>query len=421
MLLRFFIITSLILIDASAFAGQRNYMNMSLGVAFENNDNILQTSEATKKSDNILHSLLKVEYNRKSPLIDAYFSFYADRQDYLKNLLPDQTVITSTLGLKTTIVKNRYFWNIENIFNRVKTNSSGLDLPSNQENIEHFSTGPELIFFQTDKQALKSVIKFHKLFAQKSDINSNGYGANIDYIRNLSRTLSVDVSANYSNVKYDNPTLNTDYSRIDTAVDFSKRLRLSILKVGLGNTKIIYGNNKDKTHSIFRASLEHQLGSKLKINLGYSRKLGDFTGMYTSNNSIILFTTPSVNSNIFIQEDGNFSIIKTVGNYKTSFIYTHSSFEYDDVALNVSSDTSEINFENKLSSTTSFNINTSYTDSVLYGVRNDLVRKYGAGITKSFNDVYDIAFYVQHIDQTSNYSVYGYTAMRYTIGGHYYF
>lgn len=416
------LILALLFVSTSVIAAQPDRLNLSVGLLYENSDNILLTQANTKKSENIYHALMSMSYKKESSKLSTSFTLDADRRSYQNNTFPDETVVSSLLGLTANLSKKRLYWDLVNRYARVQTNAASLDLPTNRENTNYFSTGPRFVFFQNDKNSLNADIKYEKFYTETSDGDYSGYLVDTSYIRNISRTFSLGIAAKYNDRKFDNIVLNTNYTKADLILSLIKKMKISDFEIDVGRTRInqqLYNNKNEQ--GIFRAFYNYKLGAKTDLKLSYRRELNDFSGLFSSatTGGTIL---SNVSSSIFLLEEGSLSIFRRFGSSGLTFSYTNFSNDYSVDSLDLKNISSSLTFSNKISPSISLNLNGTYIASKYPGIsRNDTRRIYSTGIVKTFLDKYDIAFDIHYINNRSTDSNFIYDERRISLGGHYYF
>ena len=420
MQLKLTLVCALICIHMSVFAAPTDKLNLSVGVAYENSNNIYLSP--VKVSDNILHLLASADYQKETSTLNIHFNLNADHENYEKNSYPDQTIYSSLLGFAATLVKNRFFWDIDNRFDNVPSSNAVANTPNNAENTNYFSTGPRFVFFKNTKDALTADVKYQNFYAQKSDSDYSGYIMSASYIRNATRTFTTGLTVNYNNKKFDNQTVNTNYSKRDIVISFKDRMRLSEAELDIGNTYLNIENSPDYEHAIFRAKYNYELGVKTKFNLSYKKELADYSGLFST------ITTETgelsnVGSSVFLLEEGRISAVKNFGASTVTLGYTYFSNDYYGTTSSDSNTSSPyFSYINNLSNTLTLNVSGSYAGIEYPGIpRNDTERTYIIGLKKIFSNIYDINFNIKYTDRGSTNPNFIYDERRISLAGHYYF
>jgi hypothetical protein len=414
------LISGLLLVNVTAYAAQTDKLAFSAGLSFENSDNIYH-STANKVDETTIHTLLTTEYQRQSARLNALFNLNADYHDYQNHTFANRTTISSYLSLNATLAKQRLFWDIDDRFDRVQINQAVANIPSNQEDTNHFTTGPRFVFFKDNKSSLDAGIKYEKFYTETSNNDYSGYVADASYIRNITHTTALGLIVNYSDRKFDNSLLNADYTRTDVTLNLTKQMRLSTLEVDVGKTAFKPHDQPDTQQSIFRAKYQYRLGEKTSLNASYNRELSDFSTMFAA-------TTPggttyaNVSGATFLLKMGRLSVIRNFSSTSLRYDYIYSSNDYSINTLDIITRASTLSLSNNISTGLTLDLSGLYQDtSYASGNRVDLARVYNLGVTQKFLNSYDLTFNIQYTNNDSTDSIYSYDERRFNISGSYYF
>lgn len=407
------------------FAAPADKLNFSIGLSYENTDNFFLTP-VNKINASILHTLLSASYLKDTARTKINFSLNADHQDYRNNTLPDhnfpnKTLVSSLLSLSTTLTKQRLFWEIDDKLDRVQTDQALANTITNQENVNYFTTGPKIIFFQNNKDSLDAEVKYEKFYTQASNSDYAGYFIDTTYLRNITRTTSLGLEVRHNDKKYSNTALNADYKRTDVTTKLTRILKLSKIEVDIGKTKINTTNTAGSDQNIFRLKYQYQFGQKTRLSAGYRRELTDFSNIFATNTAGgAIFT--DVSSSIFLLKEGQFEILRNFSNSSIKYSYSDISNDYSNDLLDLAIQTSAIAFTNNITPYLSMKISASYRD-IKYPSqnRNDIFRIYLFSLGETFLKSYDIVFTAQYINTGSTNSNYIFDERRYSLTGHYYF
>lgn len=398
-----------------------NKFTASVGLGIENSNNIF-LSQINPQSDNIFHETLSLNYARNSPTVKTKFLFNADHQRYQKNSFPDQNVFSSALDFNATLIKKRLTWDVFNQFARVPTNNAKLNLPTNQENTNTFTTGPTYIVFRNARQYLNLSLKYNKLYTQKSDIDSSSYSGNAVYNRNLTRTFAVKLEVNAKKRNFVNTVLNTDYRRTDAIVALTKRMKLSELYVATGKTRIVRKGDTNVDNGIFRMGYKYALPNFSSLSVSYDRELSDFTGEFSNASSQSGEILPNVGSQIFIMQRGNVAIKRDFGKSNVGFNFTYYNAEYDNSSLNSTTKASELFYDEKITSSVNMRLTGAY-DINTYNIssRKDKTEIYTGMLSKQIAGLYLITLKLQFTRRKSDFATFSSNERRIAINGQYFF
>jgi len=407
-------------INTTINAAPAGNLKMSIGMALEHSDNIYQNSEA-RTSENIYHSQFSALYEKHSPVLDANLIFNLDNANYENNALPDENRVSSGLTLISTLSKRRLFWDLNNRFDKIRSNQTLANLPTNQQNTNYFSTGPRIMIFHNAKHEFGGNVNYERFTTDGLDIDYSGYIANLDYKRNISRTFATGLLVSYNKRTFDNEIINSNYDRTDSIISFSKRMKLSRLDLEFGRTRIGFEKLDDRTQGLFRAAYQYNLGSKTDIKMKYSSELSDFSNTF-ARGAPGSDTYTSMSSQIFMLKSGQLSVIRNLGRttMTTSLVYVYN--DYLNNVLDETTKTGSLEFASNLTSSLSASIKGEYDYVVFDNIdRKDIVRHYVLQIRRKFSNSFDLALGISRTNQTSSNNSVDYAETRTQFGGHYYF
>ena len=414
------LIAGLLLVNVAVRAAPQDKLIFSAGLSYENSDNV-NLSPTNKLSENIIHTLLSTDYQRQSGRLQASFNLNADYQKYQNRTFNNQTVISSSLSLNATLAKQRLFWIVDNSLERVQRNQAQANIPSNQENVNHFTTGPKFIFFKNNKDSLDADIKYEKFYTEVSNDDYTGYIANASYLRNITHTATVGMRVTYNNRKFDDQLLNADYTRTDVIFNIAKKMKRSSLELDAGKTWLNLKSSPNTEEGIFIARYQRQLDKQTSLNASFTRELTDFSNVFAANQSGGI-TNTDVSSAIFVRKSGQLSVSRNFSKSNLQYNYNYTNNDYNDNTLDTIVRDSSLRLRNQINAGLTMDLGALYRDtSYSGGNRVDLTRIYNLGVTQKFLDSYDLSFGIQYTSNGSTDSNFSYDERRIILSGHYYF
>jgi len=413
-------ITGLLLISVTAFSAPSDSLKLSIGLFYENSDNVHHVPR-NEISENIVHTLFSASYIKEAATYSANFNLNVDYANYLKDAFPDQTVASSLFNMTAILLKRRLFWDFYNKYDKVQTDYTLADIPTNLENTNFFRMGPRFVFFKNTKQSWDADLNYINFYTEKSNSDYNGYKFNTTYLRNITHTFALSLNASHADRRYTYAPASDNYQKTDLIVGLSKQTKLSSSSIQLGKTHINTSSANIYDDSIFRVYYKY-LGN-VNINISYRREIDDFSAQYanaTSDTSSGIL--PSVSNSLFLLREGQFSAIKQFDRSSLGYSYIYFSSDYEDVTLNSVRKTNQINYIYKLTSSVSMNTSGIYAEYDFLGIgRSDIVRIYAIDFSKKFLGAYDIGFNVQYTNRGSTDSDFTYKERRVGLIGNYHF
>lgn len=408
------------LVSISVYAAPNYKFTLSAGLSLQNTDNILLTPDNTI-SDNIVHTLVHADYLKKSPVLDTHLILNADNQNYQTHNTFDQTTISSVFTATSTISKRRIFWDLLNRFDRVQINQTLANLPNNQENTNYFTTGPRLALFTNNKHSLNIGAQYERFYTETSDLDYHGGLFALSYNRNITRLFSIGLTGKYGTRTYTEQTQNSDYNRTDVIVNFTKKQKVSEIKLELGETTVNPVVGDSSKNSIFGFQYYYNHKDIEKLDISFRRELTDFSTAF-STSTIGEPTYASASRVNFLLKQGQLNFTRNFGLSSVRYSYLYQGNDYNDNVLDLLTKSNTLALQHRLTPTLSFNIDGTYREQNFSGIdRRDIARVYSMSLRKTYFNSYDVTFNVQYTNNSSTDSSYVYTERRVSLGGNYYF
>jgi hypothetical protein len=160
--------------------------------------------------------------------------------------------------LRATLVPQLVYWDLSENFGQGRVDPLTPPSPLNRENINYFSTGPDVLLPLSASNLLDISAHYGNVTYQTSPLDSTRYSGRVGFIHMMSERTSVSLNVTDERVDFKNDQLNVDYSSQDAFVRFDAHGARSTLTVDLGYDRV--------KNAQFPAS-------GLLARLGFTRKL----------------------------------------------------------------------------------------------------------------------------------------------------
>ena len=149
-------------------------------------------------------------------------------------------VVGNLIGdLRGTLVPQMLFWDLADNFGQGRVNPAQAVTPANRENINYFSTGPELAVPLTATTLIDLTANYAKTTYQVSPLDGDRISGGLSLLRKLSADTSVSINLRDTRIDYSNDVLNEDYSRQDAFVRFDTHGQRTVIGMDLGFSKLV--------------------------------------------------------------------------------------------------------------------------------------------------------------------------------------
>src|SRR5579859_2144237 len=189
--------------DWAARPGERvPWLTYGIDAGVGESDNVTLVS-ANKLSQTIATTDLDFVLREQSRLLAAHatgaFSYLA----YLQNAYGSQLVGRFDGQGKIAIIPGRLIWTVEDNFGQAAIDPYTAVTPSNMENINYFSTGPDLHLRLGGVNFIDVSARYSRAQYQSSPFDSNRGLGSLDVGRDISAGASVSLDAEFERVMFD--------------------------------------------------------------------------------------------------------------------------------------------------------------------------------------------------------------------------
>jgi hypothetical protein len=212
------------------------------GVGHSDNISRLSTSE---QDDTIAKAGLKFSFDQMSKRLQAdllgdlaYFEYLDDTYD--------SEVLGSFIGnARLGLIPERFEWVISDNYGQVLNDPFEPVTPDNRENINYFTTGPDLILAFGSRNRLTMGARYANTVYEDSPLDSQGYSGQIGFAHLMSAASSLSLNARTLQVDYDEDILdadgnilNSDYAQSEAFVSYAIAGARTHLSLDLGYTQL---------------------------------------------------------------------------------------------------------------------------------------------------------------------------------------
>ena len=183
-------------------------VDLSIGTS----DNITRASSAGQ-SETIAAAGVNLSVLREGSRLDADIKGDVRYVDYLQNTY-DGEVIGRLDGVLTIAVVPQHFdWAVQENFGQVRVDPFAPVTPTNRENVNYVSTGPDFSVRLGSSGFAKLSGRFSRMNYEISDFDSKRLFGGLALGRELSPAASVSLNVNTERFRFDDTLVNTDYDR----------------------------------------------------------------------------------------------------------------------------------------------------------------------------------------------------------------
>jgi hypothetical protein len=175
---------------------------------------------------------------------------------------------------KFAFVPGEVEWLVQDNFGQQQLNPGTAVTPNNLENINYFSTGPNLLVpLGPQLQAQLSAL-YSKVSYQTSDLDNNRSDASVGLVHPLSTTSDIALRAATEKVSYSDSITNPDFTTREGYLHYDAHGARSKLSLDLGYDYVT-GLSSQGGGALVRADLTRDLSSSSRLELSAGQVLSD--------------------------------------------------------------------------------------------------------------------------------------------------
>ena len=168
-------------------------------------------------------------------------------QRYANDSFDDQTYFNLNARLRWEQVENRLNWLVDDFFTQTPINSLGRDVPTNIQNSNVFSFGPDIAFPFSSGHRFRINPIYRNYSYEDSDADNQQYGLDAGWSYPLYPTLRVGINGGLTDVNYKQDDVNSDYTRSQLRAVVSGSRPHSEYSFNLGTSRVSRDKGSDQT------------------------------------------------------------------------------------------------------------------------------------------------------------------------------
>lgn len=209
---------------------------------------------------------LQLGYQQVSRRLETQVDANLSYEHYFDDNFDDGVVGGFDGTARLGIVPERFIWFIQENFGQVRSDPFAPTTPDNRENINYFTTGPDLVVNFGAATALTLSGRFSDTNYETSDLDNEVYGGALALARELSGKSTVSLNLVGERTEFADTTVNTDYDRYQAFMRYAVRGFRTDLTVDGGYTELDIDNEKSDG-MLARLSLVRRMSTASSLTL----------------------------------------------------------------------------------------------------------------------------------------------------------
>jgi hypothetical protein len=237
--------------------------------------------ENNKVSQTIALVDVDFELKQQTRLLEAFAKGDFSYLDYLQNAYGSQFLGRFDGSLRAALIPEKLTWFFQDDFGQAALDPFQPVTPSNLENVNYFSTGPDLTLNLGPTGFFDLSARYARVQFQTSPYNSNRVQGSIAIGEQLSAISAVSLNVDSERVLFANTALNEDYDRTNAFVRYALKGSRTELSIDLGATEVV-NSAESTTGGLARASLSRRLSQSAIVTLTAGHVLTDAGSAFSS-------------------------------------------------------------------------------------------------------------------------------------------
>jgi hypothetical protein len=265
---------------ALAAAAEAETLSYGVDAGVAQSDNVT-LAPANKVSQTMAVADVDFDVKKQSRLVDVDAKGNFSYIDYLQNAYGNQLTGRFDGLAHFAIIPERLIWALQDDFGQAALDPFTPTTPHNLENVNYFSTGPDVNFRLGGTSFLNLSARYARTTYATSPYNSNrGFGS-LAWGLQLSSLSSVSLNADTERVQFENTVVNTDYNRSNVFVRYSIQGARTELSADLGGTRITQ-DGSSSSGGLAKIELTRKMSASANLTFTAGHSLTDASTSFSN-------------------------------------------------------------------------------------------------------------------------------------------
>jgi len=216
---------------------------------------------------------LQLDASHESRRVEANLLSDLEYRDYLDDSFDSENIGSVNADVLFKISPDTLSWVVENYYGTLQSDPFRANTPDNRENINVFSTGPDLTL-RLPRGAFRISGRYESRYFEVSDIDNDVLGGTVSLVRIFSPNRSVSLNVSADRVEFDDTTVNSDFDRQTAYLGFNSQNSRGSIVVNLGINEI-HDFGEVSRGTLVGISWSRNITARSSFSLGYDQRFSD--------------------------------------------------------------------------------------------------------------------------------------------------
>jgi hypothetical protein len=212
---------------------------VSTGLKYTNNAKLTDSNE---DSDEIFDGLVGAKISESDGPLRADANTSLRYEHYFEHTYGDKYWLNLNANAGWEMIRDRVDWGARDYFSQTQINNLNSDTPSNTQNTNAFSLGPNIFFPISGRQTIALRPLFADFYYENTDTDNQQYGLTADWLYLLYPNMKTGINGGATTVRYKKDDQYPDYTIYNLGWVVTGTRPHSQYSINLGGTSV----NRDK-------------------------------------------------------------------------------------------------------------------------------------------------------------------------------
>ena len=250
----------------------------TLGMGYTNN---IRRVSSDEQGEGIAQAGLELAVTERTRRLDADLVSDLAYMDYLQNTYGSQIVGDARGHAALSLIEDHLTWTFLDNFGQTQPDLFAPVTPQNSENINYFSTGPDLTLRLAPTTELRLGARYVLMTYATSPSDSDRVSGSMALTRNIAERSSVSLNAEHEHVEFSDQSVNTDFDSDALYLAYAAESNRTKVAIDAGVNRITIAGTKENG-SLLRLELSRKLTARSTLDLAIGRDLTDAASSFGS-------------------------------------------------------------------------------------------------------------------------------------------
>jgi hypothetical protein len=268
---------ALLALPAAVLAAQQASSEFEVRAGVGNSDNVGRTF-VDNESDTIATAGARFSLSKETRLLQANIDGDLSYVDYLKGTFDSELIGSAAADLRVDLIDERLTWVVIDRFGQTRSDLTEAASPSNRENTNQFSTGPDLLLRFGGGYELLLGARYVDVAFQESPFDSERWVQTADFRKQIGggRTLSLRGGAQQIHLRQA-----PDYQVAEAVLAFDAAGSRTDMGVEVGGAQVSGKMMETERDPVVRLYLTRRIGSRSALTFRAARETADVGGGFS--------------------------------------------------------------------------------------------------------------------------------------------